>query len=83
MADKDIYVLGKCIPMNEKDLRMILALANNDMRATETAYELGMHRNSILYRINKIKKNTGLDPMKFYDLRELVEIAMREVMVDG
>lgn len=83
MADKDIYVLGKGIPLNEKDLRMIFSLANNDMRVTETAYELGMHRNSILYRINKIKKNTGLDPMKFYDLCELVEIAMREVMAGG
>ena len=49
------------------------------MRATETAYALNLHRNSILYRIGKIKKITGLDPMNFYDLHTLVKMARREM----
>lgn len=66
-------------PLNETDFRVILLLADNSMRATETAYALNMHRNSILYRIGKIKRITGLDPMNFYDLHKLVEMARKEI----
>lgn len=65
-------------PLNEMDFRVILTLAKNSMRATETAYELGKHRNGILYRVDKIKRITGLDPMNFYDLCKLVEMARKE-----
>jgi sugar diacid utilization regulator len=65
--------------LDEWDYRVILAFAKNNMRATETSYELGRHRNGIIYRIGKIKRITGLDPMNFYDLCKLVEIARKEV----
>lgn len=65
-------------PLNEMDYRVILTLAKHSMRATETAYELGKHRNGVLYRIGKIKRITGLDPMNFYDLCKLVEMAKKE-----
>jgi DNA-binding PucR family transcriptional regulator len=63
--------------LDEVDYRVILALAENNMRATETAYAMHRHRNGILYRIDKIKRITGLDPMNFYDLCRLVEMAER------
>lgn len=66
-------------PLNDMDFRVILALAKNNMRVTETAYELDRHRNGILYRIGKIKRITGLDPMNFYDLCKLLEIARGEI----
>ena len=62
-------------PMNGRDYRVILTLAQNNMRTTETAYAMGLHRNSVMYRIGKIKKMTGLDPTVFYDLIELVKMA--------
>lgn len=31
------------------------------------------HRNTVIYRINKIKLITGLDPRNFWDLVELVK----------
>ena len=65
-------------PLNEMDFRIILTLAKYSMRVTETAYELDKHRNGILYRIGKIKRITGLDPMNFYDLCKLVEMAKKE-----
>ena len=71
--------MSKCKPLDETDFRVILLLADNNMRATETAYALNLHRNSILYRIGKIKKITGLDPMNFYDLHTLVKMARREM----
>lgn len=70
-------------PLNEMDFRVILTLAKYSMRATETAYELGKHRNGILYRVEKIKRITGLDPMVFYDLCKLVEMAKKEIGDDG
>lgn len=66
-------------PLNEMDFRVILTLAKNSMRATETAYELGKHRNGILYRVDKIKRITGLDPMNFYDLIKLVDMANKNL----
>ena len=70
-------------PLNEMDFRVILTLAKYSMRATETAYELGKHRNGILYRVEKIKRITGLDPMVFYDLCKLVEMAKKEIGDDS
>lgn len=67
-------------PLDNMDFRLILSLAENDMRATETSYDLHVHRGTVLYRIEKIKTLTGLDPLKFYDLCKLVEIARKEVV---
>jgi carbohydrate diacid regulator len=66
-------------PLDSLDFRLILTLAENDMRATETSYALDVHRGTVLYRMGKIKALTGLDPQKFYDLCKLVEMAKKEV----
>jgi carbohydrate diacid regulator len=68
-----------CKPLDELDFRLILSLAENNMRATETSYALYVHRGTVMYRIAKIKALTGLDPQKFYDLCKLVEMAKKEV----
>lgn len=74
-GEKLIEVNGvKHKPLNEMDFRLILALAENNMKATETAYALDRHRNCVMYRIDKIKRITGLDPLNFYDLHKLVEM---------
>ena len=61
-------------PLDDMDYRLIEILAENNMRATEASYELNVHRGTVLYRIGKIKALTGLDPMVFYDLIELLEM---------
>lgn len=38
------------------------------------SYQLS-HRNTVLYHLDKVKRQTGLDPRRFYDLVELVKIA--------
>lgn len=60
--------------LSEKDKKIILALADNNMKWKITAYSLGMHWNSVWYRLGKIYDNTGLDPRNFYDLHKLVQI---------
>lgn len=68
----------KVTTLDEVDYRVILVLAENNMMVTETAYAMRRHRNGILYRIGKIKRITGFDPMNFYDLCKLVEMARKE-----
>ncbi|MDE6558140.1 MAG: helix-turn-helix domain-containing protein [Clostridia bacterium] len=44
-----------------------LCLFNNDLNVSRTAGELYMHRNTLIYRIAKLKRLTGLDACKFSD----------------
>ena len=40
---------------------------DQNMSLTQTAKKLNIHRNTLLYRLSKVKKITGLDPRKFND----------------
>ncbi len=64
--------------MNEQDCKVILALAVCDMNPTKTARVLFVHRNTVLYHIEKVKRITGLDPNNFYDLHKLVNMITEE-----
>lgn len=44
-----------------------LCLFENDLNVSATAGKLYMHRNTLLYGINKIKRLSGLDVRKFSD----------------
>ena len=45
----------------------IRAFFQNDLNVSTTARQLFIHRNTLLYRIEKIRKATGLDLRKFDD----------------
>lgn len=40
---------------------------NNNLNITDTANKLYLHRNTLIYRLNKIEKITGYDIRKFHD----------------
>ena len=61
--------------MNEMDVLVILGLAEHDMNLSKAAKLLFVHRNTMVYHINRVKRITGLNPMKFYDLCKLVKMA--------
>lgn len=61
--------------MDSRDANIILALAGNRMNVSDAARKLYMHRNTVIYHINKVKKRTGFDPLDFYDLVKLVIVA--------
>lgn len=44
-----------------------LSLFENDLNVSLTASKLYMHRNTLIYGINKIKRLSGLDLRKFSD----------------
>ena len=64
--------------MDELDVSIVLALAENRMNASEVARQLFMHRNTVVYHIEKVKRTTGLDPLDFYDLHKLVKTIRRK-----
>lgn len=61
--------------MNKEDAHIVVAMANHNMNVTDVARAIFAHRNTVLYHLNKVKRQTGLDPRRFYDLVELMNIA--------
>lgn len=64
--------------MTKIDARIVAAMADCNLRPSEVARREYMHRNTVLYHLDKVKRETGLDATHFYDLLKLLEIA-REV----
>ena len=53
---------------NDADMLLTAeAFLNNDLNVSLTSRELYMHRNTLIYRIDKIKRETGLNIQKFSD----------------
>lgn len=42
-----------------------VSLFDNDLNVSETARKMYMHRNTLIYRLKKIKRRTGLDVCNF------------------
>lgn len=65
--------------MNETNAKIIIALAQCNLNITDAANKVGRSRNGFLWRLERIKDITGLDPRNFFDLHELYSIARRVV----
>ena len=52
--------------------QILVLLADNHMNVSEVARILCYHRNTIMYHIGQIKKETGKDPLNLDDLAELL-----------
>ena len=63
--------------MTKKQAKIILTFADNDMKIKPTAEQLYLNQRSITYHLDKIQKQMGWNPRKFYDLCYLVGVAMR------
>ena len=61
--------------LSDKDLEVIRAMAKHGMCLTDVGRELYCHRNTVVYHIGAIRRETGKDPMNFSDLIDL----MREI----
>ena len=57
-----------------------MEFAENDMNMSETARVLHVARQTVLYHLQKVYKKTGLNPLVFYDLVELLD--MREEITE-
>lgn len=55
------------IIQDEEFLSTIQAFFENDLNVSKTSSKAFMHRNTLVYRLNKIKKISGLDLRNFED----------------
>lgn len=55
------------ITQDEEMLFTVRKFLENDLNISETAKKLYINRNTLIYRLNKIQKDTGLDLRKFDD----------------
>ena len=62
-------VLGDNIPdsLDEETLTTINKFFENNLNVSETSRQLYVHRNTLVYRLEKLQKSTGLDIRKFDD----------------
>ncbi len=62
-------IFGENVPsdLDEEMLNTLNKFFENNLNVSETARQLFVHRNTLVYRIEKIQKNTGLDLRSFDD----------------
>lgn len=53
--------------LSEQDISMLNKYYENAMSLNETAKELFIHKNTLQYKLRKVKEKNGLDPRDFYD----------------
>lgn len=67
-ASFDLTVRAHVRPVNDTELEhTALVFFDNNLNITETANELYIHRNTLIYRLNKLEVITGYDIRKFND----------------
>ena len=67
--------------LNDEMLNTVRTFFKNDLNISTTSRELYIHRNTLIYRLDKIKKEIGLDVRKFQDalvFKILVDILRKE-----
>ena len=53
--------------LDEETLNTINKFFENNLNVSETSRQLFIHRNTLVYRIEKLERSTGLDIRKFDD----------------
>lgn len=62
------------VELTEYDKRLLTTYAKCNMNIAATARKLYMHRNTAVYNLERIKRETGLDPTSFFELVQLLEV---------
>lgn len=58
--------------ISDTDRALLKAYAAHNMNRAQTSKAVYLHTNSIRYRFDVIRRETGLDPGNFYDLAKLL-----------
>lgn len=67
MFMKEIFGIDIPVQIDEEILTTVLKFFENSLNISETARQLYIHRNTLVYRIEKVQKETGLDIRNFED----------------
>ena len=70
-------VFGDDLPeiFDEETLNLVEKFFENNLNTSETARKLYIHRNTLIYRLDKIQKETGLD-LRTFDDALMVKVAL-------
>lgn len=63
----EVFKKGSLEELDEDTINTIQKFFENSLNISETARKLFVHRNTLVYRLDKIQKNTGLDLREFDD----------------
>lgn len=76
-------ILGENISKiyDEENSNIIQVLFKNNLNISETARQLFMHRNTLVYRLERIERDTGLDVRRFDDaiLYYVVKMVLKHI----
>ena len=64
---KEIFKVGSIETLDHETLFTIQRFFENNLNVSETSRKLFVHRNTLVYRLEKIRKLTGLDLREFED----------------
>ena len=64
---KEVFKRGSIEGLDQETLFTIQRFFENNLNVSETSRKLFVHRNTLVYRLEKIKKLTGLDLREFED----------------
>ena len=67
MFMNEVFTLQKPSEFDEETLTTISKFFENNLNVSETARQLFVHRNTLVYRLEKLQKSTGLDIRSFED----------------
>ncbi len=71
MFIREIFGDGEMVELDQETLSTIDTFFSNNLNVSETARQLFVHRNTLVYRIEKLIKSTGLDIRTFEDAMTL------------
>lgn len=58
--------------LTQTQAEILVTLAHYNLNVAATARKLFMHRNTVDYHVRMILRNTGKNPLVFYDLVDLL-----------
>ena len=61
----EVFKHGSIETLDKETLQTIQVFFENNLNVSETSRKLFVHRNTLVYRLDKIKKLTGLDLRQF------------------
>ena len=64
---KEVFKSGSIESLDQETLFTIQRCFENNLNVSETSRKLFVHRNTLVYRLEKIKRLTGLDLREFDD----------------
>lgn len=68
---KEVFGSETPVEFDEETMAIIHAFFENNLNISETARQLYVHRNTLVYRLEKVHQDTGLDMRKFDDAVEM------------